>query len=130
MHSSISKDTLKRKKHLYFSLWLFRYTKSLDLTANNGARHEFRIPDISDEPYLLLCPYLNLLTLISSNQTFAAPKLNSLEQLFRFRIPLEQKQLPVPLKQEIQHISLFRQSKNMVNRVCISNDQALPNSAL
>lgn len=91
LHSSIPKDTLERKKRSYFSLWLFRHTESFDLTANNGTSNEFRIPDVPDESCLLLCPHLNLLTLIFSDQTFAAPELTSSEQLFHLRIPPGQK---------------------------------------
>lgn len=82
-----------------------------------------------DEPCLLLCLQLNLLTLIFSNQDFTAPELTSSEQLFRLRIPPGQKQLPVPLKEEMRYIPLFRRSENTVNGVRISNDQALPDSA-
>lgn len=100
------------------------------MTANNGARNELGIPDVSNEPCLLLCPHLNLLTSIFSNQAFAAPELTSSEQLFRLRILPGQKQLPMPLKEEMRHIPLFCQSENTVNGVRISNDQALLNSAL
>lgn len=83
-----------------------------------------------NEPCLLLCPHLNLLTLIFSNQAFAAPKLTSPKQLFRLRILSGQKQLLMPLKEEMGHIPLFRRSENTVNGICISNDQTLPDSAL
>ena len=121
---------MERRKRSYFSLWLFCRTESFDLTANNGARNEFGIPDVPNEPCLLLCPHLNLLTLIFSDQAFAAPELSSPEQLFRLRIPSGQKQLPVPLKEEMGHIPLFRRSENTVNGIRISNDQALPDRAL
>lgn len=36
----------------------------------------------------------------------------------------------MPLKEEMGHIPLFRRSENTVNGIRISNDQALPDSAL
>lgn len=36
----------------------------------------------------------------------------------------------MPLKEEMQYILLFYQSKNIVNCICISNNQVLPNSIL
>lgn len=82
-HSKIPRDTLKRRKCLYFSLWLFCHTRLTDLIINNDARNKFGIPNMLDKPYWLLCLLLNLLILIFSNQAFAAPKLTSPEQLFR-----------------------------------------------
>lgn len=83
-----------------------------------------------DEPCLLLCPYINLLTLIFTDYAFAAPELTSPEQLFRLRIPLGQKQLPVPLKETMHDVPLFRRSKPTANGVRISDDEALPDSTL
>lgn len=103
---------------------------SSNLTTNNDVKNEFEIPDVPNKPCLLLCPHLNLLTLIFSNQAFAAPELTLSEQLFCFRILSGQKQLPVPLKEEMRHILLFRQSENIVNGIRISNDLALSDSAL
>lgn len=104
--------------------------KLFDLITNNDIRNEFGIPNISKELYLLFFPYLNLLILIFSNQAFAAPKLTSSEQLICLRISSGQKQLPVPLKEEMGHILLFCQSGNTVNSIRISNNQVLPNSVL
>lgn len=59
-----------------------------------------------------------------------APKLTSTEQLFRLRIPPEQKQLLLPLKETILHVPLFRRSKFTVNGVRILDDKALPGSTL
>ena len=73
---------------------------------------------------------MNLLTLIFTDQAFAAPELTSPEQLFRLRIPSGQKQLPVPLKETMQRVPLFRRSKPTVNGVQISDDEALPDSTL
>lgn len=83
-----------------------------------------------DEPCLLLCPHLNLLTLIFTDQAFAAPELTSAEQLFRLRIPPGQKQLSIPLKETMLHVPLFRRSEFTVNGVRISDDKALPDSIL
>lgn len=100
------------------------------MTTNDGARDEFEIPDVPDKPCLLLRPDLNLLTLIFSDQAFAAPELTPSKQLFRLRIPLGQKQLPVPLEKEMRHIPSFHPSENTVNGVCVSNDEVLSDGAL
>ncbi len=100
------------------------------LTANDWCRNEFSIPDMPHKPCLLLCPHINLLTLIFTDQAFAPPDLNSPKQFFRLRIEPGQKQLEIPLKENMQNVPLFRWSEDTVNRVQISNGKALPDSTL
>lgn len=102
---------------------------SSDLTINNNAKNKFKISNVLDKLYLILCLHLNLLTLIFSNQTFVILKLTLFEQLFYFKILLEQKQLPVSLKKKIEYILLFCYSKNIINSIYIFNNQALSNNA-
>ncbi|KAL9027313.1 MAG: hypothetical protein Q9196_004144 [Gyalolechia fulgens] len=59
--------------------------------ANECGRNEFGIPDVPNEPCLLLCPYITVLALLFADQAFAAPFLTSPEQLFRLRIAPGQK---------------------------------------
>ena len=100
------------------------------LTANNWCRNKFSIPDVPHKPYLLLCPHINLLTLIFTDQVFAPPDLNSPKQSFCLRIELGQKQLEIPLKENMQNVPLFHWSEDTVNGVQISNGKALLNSTL
>ena len=71
-----------------------------------------------------------MLALLFSDQAFAASSLTSPEQLFRLRIPPGQKQLLVPLKEEMAKRPLFRRCKNTVKSVQISDEQALADSTL
>lgn len=94
------------------------------MTHKRG-RNEFGIPDVPNEPCLLLCPHISILALLFADQAFAAPGLTSPEQLFRLRIPPGQKQLPVPLKEELAETFLFRRCRSTVYGVRISDDEAL-----
>jgi len=98
--------------------------------ANKRSRNEFGIPDVPNEPCLLLCPYITMLALLFADQAFAASSLTSPEHLFRLRIAPGQKQLPVPLKEELAEIPLFRRCKSTVHCVQISEDEALADHTL
>lgn len=98
--------------------------------ANECGRNEFGIPDVPKEPCLLLCPLITMLALLFADQGFAAPSLTLPEQLFRLRIAPGQKQLLVPLKEEIAERPLFRRCKNTVQSIQISEEQALPDTTL
>ena len=71
-----------------------------------------------------------MLALLFLDQVFAAPSLISSERLFRLRILPEQKQLLLPLKKKMVEKSLFRQCKNAVKSIQISEEQALADSTL
>ncbi len=88
--------------------------------AKERGRNEFGIPDVPNEPCLLLCPQVTMLALLFADQAFAAPSLTSLEELFRLRIAPGQKQLPVPLKEEIAARPLFRRCRNTVKSIQVS----------
>ncbi|KAL9583968.1 MAG: hypothetical protein Q9203_004864 [Teloschistes exilis] len=92
--------------------------------------NEFGIPDVSNEPCLLLCPHITILALLLADQAFAAPSLTSSEHLFRLRIAPGQKQLPVPLKEEMAERPLFRRCKNSVEGIQISEEHALADTTL
>lgn len=98
--------------------------------ANERDRNEFGIPDVPNEPCLLLCPHITMLALLFADQAFAAPSLTSPKQLFRLRIAPGQKQLPVPLKEEMAERPLFRRCKNTVESIQISEEQALADTSL
>ncbi|KAL8626093.1 hypothetical protein Q9189_008226 [Teloschistes chrysophthalmus] len=92
--------------------------------------NEFGIPDAPNEPCLLLCPYITMLALFFADQAFAAPSLTLSEQLFRLRIVPGQKQLPVPLKEDIAERSLFRRCRNSVEGIQIPKEHALADTTL
>ena len=98
--------------------------------ANDDCRNEFGIPDVPNEPCLLLCPHITMLALLFADQAFAASSLTSPEQLFRLRIAPGQKQLPIPLREEMAERPLFRRCKSTVNSVQISEDKALADTTL
>ena len=66
-----------------------------------------------------------MLALIFADQAFAAPELTSMDQLFRLRIPPGQKQLELPLKQEVQGMPVFRRWKSTIHGVQVSEVEAL-----
>ena len=92
-------------------------------------RNEFGIPDIPNEPCLLLCPQITMLALLFVDQAFAVSSLTSPEQLFRLRITSGQKQLSVPLKEEMAEMPLFRRCKHTVEGIQIT-EQALADTTL
>jgi len=98
--------------------------------ADERVRNEFGIPDVPNEPCLLLCPHITMLALLFADQAFAAPSLTSPEDLFRLRIVPGQKQLLVPLKEEMAERPLFRRCKHTVNGVQMSEEQALADTTL
>ena len=100
------------------------------MVAYEGGRNEFGIPDIPNEPCLLLCPHITMLALLFADQAFSAPSLTLPEHLFRLRIAPGQKQLSVPLKEEMAERPLFRRCKNTVTNVQISEEEALADSTL
>jgi len=85
--------------------------------ANERGRNELGIPDVPNEPCLLLCPRITKLALLFADQAFAAPSLTSPKHLFRLRIAPGQKQLPVPLKEKMAERPLFRQCKNTMESI-------------
>ncbi|KAL9594077.1 MAG: hypothetical protein Q9179_005569, partial [Wetmoreana sp. 5 TL-2023] len=65
---------------------LFAAASDYFTVADGRGRNKFGIPDIPNEPCLLLCPHITMLALLLADQAFAAPSLTSPEQLFRLRI--------------------------------------------
>ncbi len=102
----------------------------LGVLANDCRRNEFGIPDVPNEPCLLLCPHITMLALIFADQAFAVPELISAEEFFRLRIPSGQHQLELPIKEEMQSVPLFRRCKSILNGVGISDKEALADSTL
>ena len=100
------------------------------VNTDEGDRNEFGIPDVPNEPCLLLCPHITLLALFFADQAFAAPSLTSPEHLYRLCVDTGQKQLPLPLKEEIADTPLFRRCTNTVRSAQISEEQALTDYTL
>ena len=98
--------------------------------ANEGDRNEFDIPEVPNEPCLLLYPHITMLALLFADQAFAVSSLTSPEQLFRLRFAPGQKQLVITLKEEMAERSLFRRCKKTVRNVQISEDEALSHAIL
>lgn len=86
--------------------------------------------DVPNESCLLLCPHITMLALLFEDQAFAALSLTSPVQLFRFQIAPGQKQLPVPLKEEMAERPLFRRCKNTVESIQVSEEQVLADTTL
>lgn len=93
-------------------------------------RNEFGIPDVPNEPCLLLCPHITMLALIFADEAFAVPELTSAEQLFRLRIPSGQNQLELPFKQEVQGMPVFRRWESTIHGAQISEAKALAYTTL
>ena len=98
--------------------------------ADEYGRNEFGIPDVPNEPCLLLCPHITMLALLFADQAFAASSLTSPEQLFRLRIAPGQKQLLLPLKEEMAERPLFRRCRNTARNVQISEEEPLADTTL
>ena len=98
--------------------------------ANDRGRNEFGIPDVPNEPCLLLCPHITMLALIFADQAFAVPELTSAEPLFRLRVPVGQKQLPLPIKEDMQATPLFRRCESTIKGARISETDAFADSTL
>ncbi len=71
-----------------------------------------------------------MLALLFADQAFAASSLTSPEQLFRLRIAPGQKQLLLPLKEEMAERPLFRRCRNTVRNVHISEEEPLADTTL
>jgi len=98
--------------------------------ANERDKNEFGISNVLNESCLLLCPHITMLALLFANRAFATSSLTSSKHLFRLRIALEQKQLSIPLKEELAKRPLFRRCKSTVKGVQISNEKILANTTL
>ena len=82
-----TKGYLGEKDAYAFPLHAMPTTASDHVAVTNGrGRNEFGIPDVPNEPCLLLCPHITALALFFADQAFAVPFLTSPEQLFRLRI--------------------------------------------
>jgi hypothetical protein len=57
--------------------------------------NEFPVPDIPNEPCLLLCPHMTFLALAFLYDAFAVPDLTP-ESLYSLKVPIGQGQLPLP----------------------------------
>ena len=126
-----TKGYLKEKDAYVFKFHItFAVISRCVRVANKRDRNKFGIPNVPNEPCLLLCPHITILALLFTDQAFAASSLTSPEQLFRLRIAPGQKQLPVPLKEEITERPLFRRCKNAVRGVQISEEEALADTTL
>lgn len=100
----------------------------LSSTANCCDRNKFGIPDIPREPCLLLCPHINLLTLIFVDEAFAPFALTTPEQLFNLWILPGKHQMELPLKEKMKNVPLFCASENTAYEVQISLDKVLADS--
>lgn len=94
----------------------------------NCLKNKFGIPDILFEPCLLLCPHINLLTLMFANKVFAPSALTTPKQLFNLCILPRKNQIKLPLKEEKKNVPLFCVSENTAYGVWISRDKSFVNS--
>jgi hypothetical protein len=83
-------------------------------------RNTFGIPDVPSEPCLLLCPQVMLLSLLFTDQAFAAPGLAGPEQLFRLRVPPGLNQQQIPIKDSMSGLPTFRRLESTVHGLKVS----------
>ena len=71
-----------------------------------------------------------MLALLFADQAFAASSLTSPDQFFRLRITPGQRQLPLPLKEEMAERPLFRRCKHTLKSLQMSEEEALADTTL
>jgi hypothetical protein len=75
-----------------------------------GGSNTFPVPEVMWDPCLLLSPYVFLLGILFANKAFEAPGLISLEQLRVLDIYPEEQELPLPLKEGLSEMFVFRKA--------------------
>jgi hypothetical protein len=85
----------------------------------------FPIPEIVYDPSLIFSPHMILLGMIFDDQAFAAPSLTSPEKLSRLDIEPGCNQLPLPFKQEMENLPVFRCAKRTLHGWAISPTEPL-----
>lgn len=73
-------------------------------------RNEMTIPESLFDLCFLLCPYSLLLGLLFRHKAFEAPSLTTPELLSKLDIHPDEYELPLPLKESIDEIFIFRQA--------------------
>ena len=73
-----------------------------------------------------------LLSLVFSDQAFAAPDLTGPEQLFCLRVPpgSNQQELPIPIKDTMAEVRLFRRLESTVRGLQVSPVATMPDNWL
>ncbi|KND86183.1 hypothetical protein TOPH_09202 [Tolypocladium ophioglossoides CBS 100239] len=74
------------------------------------AANEMTIPESLFDPCFLLCPHSLLLGLIFRHRAFEAPSLTTPELLSKLDIHPDEYELPLPLKESMDEIFVFRQA--------------------
>jgi len=96
------------------------------LTAYSS--NKFPIPDISNEPCLLLCPHTTFLSLAFLYDAFAAPNLTP-KSFYNLKVLPGQGEQRMPWKDAMEDVYLFRKSVRTAFGVELS-DEHLPYNAL
>ena len=89
--------------------------------------NEFPVPDIPNEPCLLLCPHMTFLALAFLYDAFAVPDLTP-ESLYNLKVPTGQGQLPLPWKDEMEDVYIFLKSVRTAVGAELSNEHLPYNS--
>ncbi|KAJ9646989.1 hypothetical protein H2199_001975 [Coniosporium tulheliwenetii] len=106
--------------------WKFKHTKGY---LGEKQANTFTVPDIPSEPCILLCAQTTFLALAFLDQAFAAPDLTSPEQLYSLNVLPGQNQQPLPWREEMEDVPLFRKSERTAHGIELSSD-TLPYSTL
>ncbi|OCK73115.1 hypothetical protein K432DRAFT_430744 [Lepidopterella palustris CBS 459.81] len=105
--------------------WKFNETKGY---LGEKDANEIPVPDIPNEPCLLLCPHTTFLSLAFLYNAFAAPDLTP-ERFYNLKVLPGQGQQPLPWKDEMEDVYLFRKSVRTALEAELSSDH-LPYSTL
>jgi len=125
------KDYLEKKDACVFLFHVILVANSKCIAiANKRDKNKFKILNVLNKLYLLLCFYITMFALLFANQAFATFFLTSSKHLFRLWIALEQKQLSISLKKKLTKRSLFRQCKSTIKDVQIFDEKILANITL
>jgi hypothetical protein len=90
----------------------------------------FPIPEIVYDPSLIFRPHMILFGMMLDGQAFAAPSLTSPEKLSRLDIEPGCNQLPLPFKQEMANLPVFRCTKRTLLYWAISPTEPLTYSVI
>ncbi|KAL9632752.1 MAG: hypothetical protein Q9164_005125, partial [Protoblastenia rupestris] len=72
-------------------------------SKNPAALNEFVLPIVPHDTRLLFCPHVMVLGLAFADGSFRVPRLTTIDDLLRLRIPAETVQLSLPWRQNLQN---------------------------
>ncbi|KAH8659526.1 C2H2 finger domain protein [Ilyonectria robusta] len=85
----------------------------------------FTIPEIIFDPSLMLSPHAFLLGILFRHQAFQSPSLTSSQQLDKLDIHPGEFELPLPLRDDLKDVCIFRRPVETLTGYSISPDQPI-----